>query len=397
MSSARFWSAFLTRPPSHPTLSFLAPGKPPTRRARPGQTVSNPYRAPEYPGIYENPKELAITAEAKVAPESEWLKRLFGVTRGELDEIGLQGKREGNIDPQDILQGPKKARGAASTPGVTTPKNTQRLVDILDETIKHAPNLTEGMRGWYVMDPAYQRLVELVGPEKAGALYDRLNTVTGMMSPGSEVTTEIQRGLLANHLMEQGRPQDFINYGGNSAAMKEHLGVEDVRGHAYHKTAQGLPLENYIDKGELPKEPKVPLYIYASRVPEIGFQTAAPVPDAHWSRLVGLADTRKGPTDIGASASHSEMADLIPWWRDKVAAEHGLQSVPAQAMVWGAGSHATGVTTEVGKPKLEIMADRIAERAARMGISPEEMRDLILQGKQYADGGVAGILNRYKD
>lgn len=164
---------------------FATPGaKPVPQRAKKGQTVSNPYRAPEYPGIYENPREMVAKAEANVAPESEWLKKVFGVTRGDLDEMGGKGTRKGNVAPEEILQGPEKSRGAKSAEGVMTPKNTQRLVDILGEAQTNAPKLTEGMRSWYVMDPAYQRLVEMVGPEEAGRLYTRFNSVVGMMSPG---------------------------------------------------------------------------------------------------------------------------------------------------------------------------------------------------------------------
>jgi hypothetical protein len=387
-----------TIPPELITYAqFATPGaKPTTQRARKGQTVSNPYRAPEYPGIYENPREMVAKAEANVAPESEWLKKVFGVNRGDLDEMGGKGQRKGNVAPEEILGGAGNPRGAKSAEGVMTPKNTQRLVDILAETQTNAPKLTEGMRSWYVMDPAYQRLVQIVGPEEAGRLYTRLNTVMGMMSPGAPVTTEIQRGLLANHLWEKGRPNEFVKHGGSTEAMKENLGVEDVRGHAYHKTAQGGPFDRYVQTGDLPKEPKVPLYIYASGTPETGFQTAAPVPDAHWSRLVGLADTRKGPTDIGASASHPEMSKLAPWWRDRVAGATDLEAVPAQAMVWGAGSHATGVDTPIGKPKLEMLAERIAERAAKEGVPLEVMRDRILTGDAYASGGgVEAVLAQY--
>jgi hypothetical protein len=136
--------------------------------------------------------------------------------------------------------------------------------------------------------------------------------------------------------------------------------------------------------------PKVPMYIEASGVPETGFQTATPVGDAHWSRAVGLADTRgaktiKGKEVVpGASVSNPEMSMLGPWWREEIAAPLGLESVPAQARAWGTFSPQTGVTTPIGAPKLELIAKQIMHTAKRMGVSPETARDYVLSGKTYA-------------
>jgi flavin-dependent dehydrogenase len=52
--------------------------------------------------------------------------------------------------------------------------------------------------------------------------------------------------------------------------------------------------------------------------------------------------------------------------------------------VWGAGSHATGVTSPIGAPKLELLSQQIAKAANRMGVSPEQARDMILTGKAHA-------------
>jgi len=79
---------------------------------------------------------------------------------------------------------------------------------------------------------------------------------------------------------------------------------------------------------------------------------------------------------------------LAPWWKKKIAEEVGIESVPAQARTWGLFSPQTGVTTPIGKPKLELIADKIMETARRLNISPEEARDLVLTGKTYA--GKAG-------
>jgi hypothetical protein len=61
-----------------------------------------------------------------------------------------------------------------------------------------------------------------------------------------------------------------------------------------------------------------------------------------------------------------------------------LESVPAQAILWGLYGPQTGVTTAVGAPKLELLARGIMETARRLGISPEKARDLVLTGKAHA-------------
>jgi hypothetical protein len=58
------------------------------------QTVRNPQRM-AFPGIYKNPKEIAAEAAARVEPEDPSLKRLFGVSRGDLYEMGKG--RKGNL------------------------------------------------------------------------------------------------------------------------------------------------------------------------------------------------------------------------------------------------------------------------------------------------------------
>ena len=171
--------------------------------------------------------------------------------------------------------------------------------------------------------------------------------------------------------------------------------MQSILGHPYHMTAQGKPMQQYLETGSIQmKSPKVPVYIQSSGVPETGFQTDIPVGDAHWSRAVGLADTRGGESSYGASVSNPEMAQLAPWWRDKIAARVGLESVPAQARAWGAFSPQTGVDSPIGAPKLELLAGKIMETADRMGITPEAARDMVLTGKAYAgkkEGGLAHL------
>jgi hypothetical protein len=156
-----------------------------------------------------------------------------------------------------------------------------------------------------------------------------------------------------------------------------------VLGHAYHSTAQAPAMEKFLRGGAVDMgSAKVPSYIAASGVPEIGFQTQWPVGDAHFSRLIGLSDVRG--TANKASASVPEMIDVGPWWKERIAAPSNLESVPAQGLVWGAGSGATGVTSPIGAGKLELTAMQMGEAAKRMGVTPETARDMILLGKGHA-------------
>ena len=358
-------------------------------------TVMRPKRV-AYPEIYSSPAELAAEAASRVAPENPLLKRLFGVDREELFAISQQGRRQGNITERPFAAA-ANAKGAAHASDVQNPRNVRRLQDIIGEAEKH-PELFQGMASWYTMDPLYSQFVRLHGKNAVPA-YNKFNTLTGMASPGSEVLTELNRGTAANWLSNQGRFADFQKYGGMAESRRGAGFPDDMRGiigHPYHSTAQAGPMADFLERGAVEMgSAKVPSYIAASGVPETGFQTAWPVGDAHWSRLVGLADvrgaaTRKGLDVVpGASASVPEMTSLGPWWAEKVAAPMGLQAVPAQAVVWGAGSGATGVTSPIGAGKLELLAQQIGITAKRLGISPERARDLILMGKTHA-GAAAG-------
>jgi hypothetical protein len=368
------------------------------------QTVMRPQRN-AYPEIYRSPKDLAQEAASRVAPENPLLQRLFGVTRDDLWDISQGGARAGNIVDRPF-NAATNAKGAAHAGEVMNPRNVARLQDIIAEAQKH-PDLYRGMASWYTMDPLFKRFSELYGPEEAVRQYNRFNTLTGMASPGSEVLTELNRGSGANWLATQGRFEDFQRYGGLAESRRGSGFPDDMRaiiGHPYHSTAQSQPMAQYLATGTLDGmgSAKVPSYIAASGVPETGFQTRWPVGDAHWSRLVGLPDVRGARTSKGvetlpnASASVPEMTALGPWWRDKVAAPMGLEAVPAQAVVWGAGSGATGVTSPIGAGKLELLAQQIGKAANRMGVSPETARDRIILGQAHAGranpyllGGVA--------
>lgn len=352
-------------------------------------TVQNPERV-AFPGVYKDPRK--IIEDVQVAPDSGNLEKIFNTSREELADIA---NRQGNIDP--VLPGQaKNPKGSAAAQGIMNPRNEQRLLDVMDEASRNE-GLFTGMKGWYVMDPAYNRLAEMYGPEKAAEMFERFNTLSGMASPMSDVATEINRGSAANTLYAQGRFDEFMKYGGLPSDQKPP-NLDMIKGHVAHRTSQAPAMDAYLRTGEVQlKSPKVPMYIQASQTPDIGFQTRIPVGDAHWSRAVGLADTRlpgkpqgrlnpkTGKYEYpGESVTTPEMTDLGPWWREKIAGEVGLESVPAQAIMWGSMGAQTGVKTPVGAPKLEILADQIAAAAKREGVDPLKMRDDILSGKKIA-------------
>jgi hypothetical protein len=344
-----------------------------------------------FPGIYDDPKLVAERAEAMVMPESPNLARLFGVTR---EDLARAAQTPGTA-PGVIPKAPKNPRGSEKTEKIMSPANTRRLVEGLQATEEFAPRLRQGMTGWYMMDPAYQRLVDLVGPEEAARRYERFNALTAMSSPSSDVITELKRGTAANKLAQEGRFPEFMQYGGLPIEERMRLGLPvdllDFPSHAYHSTAQAPAMEAFLREG-MPQlqSPKVPLYLQASQASALGRQSDIPVGDAHWSRAVGLADVRpmrmvKGEPKIpGQSVSTGELAVLAPWWRESVAKQAGLEAVPGQATAWGLYSPATGVDTPVGQPKLEILSDLIQKTSQRLDVPIERARDMVLLGEAQA-------------
>lgn len=358
-----------------------------------GRTTVTEPTSYEYPGIYGNPKAMAEEAASRVAPESPNLKRLFGVTRKDLYDIGQN--RVGNMEPS-LAMAPNP-KGSAATEKIMNPENEQRLIDILEEAGNHHA-LRYGMDAWYVMDPLYQAMEKQFGPDEAKRRFTKLNTLTGMASPGSEVPTEINRGMAAYYLDEKGRFEDFVKHAGKGEHLRGADFPEDIRdviGHPYHSTSQALPMKNFLEKGQVEMgTPKVPTYIPASGVPQTGFQTTMPVPDAHFTRIIGMGDTRTS-SDPGVSMKMPEYQQVAPWWKNRIASRVGLQSVPAQARIWGAGSGSTGVTSPIGAPKLEMFSDYVAGRAQKHGLTPEDAMQKILSGEIYAKGGKVSGENKF--
>lgn len=286
-----------------------------------------------------------------------------------------------------------KGAGSEAAANVATKANAKRLVSLLDAGREHAPRLTEGMKGWYVMDPLYHKFVAELGPEEGKAAFMRFNTMTGMASPGSDVLTEINRGTTADMLAAQGKFDLFSKFGGQPELHRSKFPREaqSLIGHPYHSTSQAGPMRQYLESGSMQMQsPKVPTYIESSSVPDTGFQTTTPVGDAHWARGVGLADTRGNATRKGkpvipaASVTNPEIKLLGPWYRDEVARKAGYEAVPAQAIQWGLLGPQTGVDTALGAPKLELLAQQIAKTASRQGITPEEALSRLIRKKGQA-------------
>ena len=376
------------------------------RLARPSlieRYVTDPQRIYK-PGIYKDPRTIAAEANAVVAPEHPALKALFGVTRDDLYGISQQGTRPGNAAP-NIWQ-PAKPQGSYAAENIMNPANAQRLLDTLTEARKY-PGLERGMVPWYVMDPAYQRLEQLLGPERAVVEYNRFNAMMTPFSASSDVMKEINRGTAARMMAERGRYPEFVKYGGMPVEKRGAdfpLEMADVIPHLRHAPTHTDPVAKYLATGGHgygQDTVKIPLYTQASGVPQTGFQTAWPVPDAHFTRAVGMSDVRKnaGPGDYMGG---SEYRTFAPWFRENVSKPLGLEAVPTQALTWGTYAPQTGVKTAIGAGKLELISQRIWERAERFGIDPKRLRDDVLTGKAHASwllpallgGGVMGELAR---
>jgi hypothetical protein len=349
------------------------------------QTVRDPHRM-MFPGVYANPREIAAEAARHVVPENPAMQQLWGVSRGDLDQMAIG--RVGNEAPKGVKT-VANPNGSEAASNIMTPRNEARLQDALYEAgripgLKHAD-------AWYIMDPVYQRLEQMFGPQEAVQRFRHLNTMMGMASPSSPVLQEIQRGTAAHWLQQQGRWDDVLKQmplGEPSRGANFPDDLRYIKSHLHFRNASAEPMDKYLQRGELLSDkPKVPLYVHASGVPETGFQTSAPVGDAHWSRSVGLADTREGPSNVGAAFTRPEYQQLAPWWRDKIAAPLGIESVPAQARMWTAMGPQTGIDSPLGAGKLELFSQQIMKAAKRLNVSPETARDLILSG-----GAGAGAL-----
>ena len=366
--------------------------------------INNPVRVAN-PGVYKRPDVIAAEAAARVEPEHPALKQLFGVTRQDLYDISQQGRRQGNVEPK-LWTPDKPGKPNEAAVAVMTPANEQRIIDTLTEARKHE-GLEKGMVPWYVMDPLYQHMVKLVGPERARKEYMDFNMSMTPFSAGSSVIAEINRGTAANMYRQRGDYETFLKYGGLKATGRDVPGypedLRDVKGMMGHRN-QANPVQRYMDTGSHgygDANVKIDLYSGASGVPQTGFQTTGAVPDAHFTRAIGVPDARKNPNDFNEYMIGTEYRQIGPWYRQKIADPLGIEAVPAQALMWGTYGPQTGVKTKIGAGKLELLSKQMWERAQKLGIDPYDFRDQVLRGEQHSEleprdqmGGLAAQ-NRY--
>jgi len=349
--------------------------------------IQNPQRVAN-PGVYKRPDVIAAEAAARVEPEHPALKELFNVTRRDLHDISQQGRRQGNKETE-LWQPKKPGAPNEAALAVMNPANEQRIIDTLAEARKH-PGLEQGMVPWYVMDPLYQRMAKLVGPERAAKEYMDFNMSMTPFSAGSSVPSEINRGTAANMMRQRGEYDVFKQYGGiavpkRGADFPEAL--RDVKGMMGHLN-QANPVERYMQTGKHgygDDNVKINLYSDASGVPQTGFQTRGAVPDAHFTRAVGIPDARRNANDFNEYMIGTEYRQIGPWYRDKIAKPLGIEAVPAQALMWGTYGPQTGVKTKIGAGKLELLSKQMWERAKKLGIDPKEFRDQVLRGEQHSE------------
>jgi len=258
---------------------------------------------------------------------------------------------------------------------------------------------------WYVMDPAFKRMVELVGPERAITEYRKFNEMMTPFSASSNVLAEINRGTGARYAHERGRLGEFAELTGMPVEKRPAnfpADLVDVMPHLRHGE-HIKPVQRWAETGKHGYDKntvKIPLYTQASGVPETGFQTSWAVPDAHFARAVGMGDTRTNATP-GNFMAGPEYRTMSPWFRENVAQRMGIESVPSQALTWGAYAPQTGVKTPIGAGKLELISQRMWERAKQLGVDPHTLRDKVLLGDEYSaleddeNMGSVASLSRY--
>lgn len=358
---------------------------------------STPQRM-DFSGIWGDPREIARVANDMVSPEHPSLKQIFGVTREDL--LNDYGNRTGNLSGADLLSPMKSRRPptAGSIENTMTPRNAQRLVDIIAEAKKY-PNLVAGSN-FYPLDPLFHRTEQLMPRDDAVDQFRRFNLLTGYNSPGSSVEDEIRRGASAQHFAAQGRLNEWLMNAGTPEELRDRYFPDDLRylkPGPYHKsgTAPGvarvLPDFDYRSMVGTDR-PKLPLYVGASGIPETGFQTDYPVLDTHMVRQIGLHDIRPNYPDAMPKVNDAHV--FAPWFAKNVAQPHDLSSTRAQALLWNVLGPQTGIKTTVAVPKLEQYSRYFSQRANELGLDPNEVTDQVLRGEERARGG---FLRGYAD
>lgn len=343
----------------------------------PVRTVLKEEQGGAAPLILRDPRQIALEVADKVAPESPALRDLFGVTRADLVQMA-RDRPATEFRPSVFADKPQGSRAAEA---VMTDRNRQRVLDVLEEVDAVAPELTEGMYGWYMMDPLYDRAVQLHGPELGVKYVDDFLATGGAMSPQSTVNAELRKAAAERFFTRQGLGEEFLEYGAAAKGERVLPEFEIPYPSSIGFRSQIKNARAFRDTGVLPETPKTEMYIRASGLPgrsAFDFQNNIPVPDAHFTRALGLPMTRTGG-DLYKSMSDAELQTIMPFY-SRLARDLGINPVSAQAIQWGAFGPSTGVETLLGAPKLEILADQITRVARRTGLPPDLVRDAVISG-----------------
>lgn len=356
------------------------------------RTELKPGLGGKQPLILRDPREIALEVGQYVEPESPALGELFGVSRADLRNMAMERPLTTDYVPAVFAENPS---GSAAAQSIMTPRNRQRLVDVFEEVDEAAPELVEGMYGWYMMEPLYDRAVQLFGPELGVKYVDELMATGGAMSPQSTVTNELRKATAERFFSKLGMGDEFLEYGTRARGSRELPEFEFDYPSSIGMRSQIENARAFRETGALPETPKTDLYIRASGSPgrsAFGFQNNMPVPDAHFSRGVGMPFSRTGG-DIYSSMSGAELQTFAPFFND-IARDLGVNPVSAQAIMWGALGPSTGVKTGLGAPKLEILSNQIMSLARETGLPPDLVRDAVISGDIPLDNPGKEMLRR---
>ena len=205
-------------------------------------------------------------------------------------------------------------------------------------------------------------------------------------STNANVMAEIHRGSAANMMAERGEFPLFARYGGVSEPQRGAdfpAALRDVKSHVRPGTSgrrqdDGLKRVSTVSVSSS-QEPNLHAGVWRAGnwvSDQMG------MPDAHLTRLSGMSESRR-TTQPEVSMKGPEYRSFGPWFRGNVAEPAGLEAVPTQASLWGLGAPQTGVETAIGAPKLELLAQRMWERAQKRAWT-QSSRDQVLLGKEHA-------------
>lgn len=330
------------------------------------------YRAltgdPEYPGIYKPVNELLSDARAANMPESEALREVFGISRGDLDSGMRQfSERLSNVFPEFATKRNPHPRGSAAVEALDKPSNWQRIRDATEAGLE-----MPGVRGWYNTEPLFDKYLEHWGPELGPKMFARDMGIQAVASANTPVPMQAKRGMLAQYLLKQGVESPF---------RAPEFGKGSGFGTTTNPLQAGL-LDTLLEEGRVrPESPgayKIPTY-YSNFLGHTDAMTL----DAHQARNTGLSDMRRklnpDKVDVGSNPAGAEYATLEQLLKDNVANPLGIMGAEAQPAQWVIYSPQTGVKS-LGGPFLEEYARHIKRTSDATGMDPRSVLERIIMG-----------------